>query len=282
MYRNIRAVLAIGIALVLAHGAMAQSPIGPRVSAPPSYGPPVSPAMLGHEATQITTGFNLNFTVEIAEIQKFLPAGYTPIPSAPGATTTSVIGIFASQVMLRLNAPVGSFQPGTYGPYESFDLALGCFTPPGSLRTFESVFIGRFVNNAEIADLRAAFGAPGETLLADIDIRIIEGFGEVRMKGRVEEPTSGFKVVAEETGPAEVTVQLRQFGPIPLRSTNFQVSPPTAGTGALFTTSSDNTANTNVLDVGAKQIRLGGKKLKVLDVVPGNFFYNSEVHLKRD
>jgi hypothetical protein len=44
--------------------------------------------------------------VDLAEVQSFLPAaGYTPIPSTPGATTATVTAIVGYQNLLTLRQP---------------------------------------------------------------------------------------------------------------------------------------------------------------------------------
>src|SRR5688572_19173726 len=143
--------------LLIGTSAFAQSPIGPRPLPPPSYGPPSSPALTGYQVSQFSPqGFAFTLTVDLAEVQGFLPAGYTPIPSTPGAATATVTAIVGYQNMLTLKTATGGFAPGTYGPFDSFDLVVPALTPPGSLRPFEVVSLARFVNNSEIVDLRTA------------------------------------------------------------------------------------------------------------------------------
>lgn len=103
------------------------------------------------------------------------------------------------------------------------------------------------MNNAEIADIRNALGGPGETRLADIEVRVREGFGQLRMKGRVEDLDDGLKAAVAVTGPAEITTQTRhQFIPgVPLlavRNMNSLAPTPTLGSVGYYTGSSENPA----------------------------------------
>jgi hypothetical protein len=276
---TIRALFALALSFALAGPAVTQTAIGPRPLPPPSYGPSatIPPAAFSH--SQFTNGFNFHFDVDLAEAQKFLPAGYTAIPSVPGGTTAPVVAIFAHQALLTLTHDVGGFAAGTYGPFDTFDLSIAALPPPGSPRVFEVVFLARFVNNSEIADIRTALNGPGETRLADIEVKVREGFGELRMKGSVEAPDLGLKVVATMTGPDEIAAQLRE-SPLPLRSLNTDVTPPLPATVGVSFASQDNTATLTdpaALDIGAKQIRLPAGKMKTLGAGPGAFFLNSEV-----
>src|SRR5262245_14568745 len=156
-----RVLFALGTLVFASGAALAQTAIGPRPFAPPSYPGDVPLSVQGYESSQYSSGFNFSFTVDLAEVQKFLPAGYTAIPTTPGGTTTGIVAIFGSQTLLTLTSPIPGFAAGTYGPYETFDLSVAAFAPPiapGFPPRFELVFLTRFVNNAEIVDLRNALG----------------------------------------------------------------------------------------------------------------------------
>lgn len=292
--RKARVWFALGALLIASGAAVAQTPIGPRPFAPPSYPGNVPPIIQGYEVGQYSSGFNFSFTVNLTEVQKFLPAGYTAIPTAPGGTTTGIVAIFGYQTLITLTSPIPGFAAGTYGPFETFDLSVACFGPPpapGLPPRFELVFLTRFVNNAEIVDLRNAFGGPGETRFADIEVRMREGAaGQLRMRGKAEDADSGLKVAAVLTGPAEIVTQLRHQSilpgvpVLPLRAVNSTVSPPTPSTFGFFTASSELPApltDPAALDVNAQQLRLAGGKIKILGVVPGSFFLNQEILFKK-
>jgi hypothetical protein len=271
-------------ALVIGTSALAQSPIGPRPLPSPSYGPPASPALTGYQASQFSPqGFAFRLDVDLAEVQGFLPAGYTPIPSTPGATTATVTAVVAYQNMLTLQNPTGDFAPGTYGPFDSFDLVVPALTPPGSPRPFEVVSLARFVNNSEIADLRTALLGSGATQLADITVKAVEKDGELHLSAKVRDFDFGLRVVASVTTPAEVASQVRNSAPLPARNVNSLVSPPTPATSGLTAVSSDSAARSApdaFTFTGA--IRLSGGQLHVLAANPGTAYWNNETFNKLD
>jgi hypothetical protein len=264
--------------------AFAQSPTGPRPLPPPSYGPPPSPALIGYQASQFSPqGFAFTLSVDLVEVQGFLPAGYTPIPSTPGATTATVTAIVAYQNMLTLQTAIGEFAPGTYGPFDSFELVVPALPPPGSLRPFEVVSLAKFVNNSEIVDLRTALLGSGATQLADITIRAQEKEGELRLNARIQDFDFGLRVVASVSTPAEVTAQVRNQGPLPDRSVNSLVSPPTPAASGLTAVSSDSAARSEPEAFEfAGAIRLSGGRLHVLAANPGTAYWNNEIFTKRD
>jgi hypothetical protein len=271
-------------ALVIGTSALAQSPAGPRPLPPPSYGPPPSPALIGYQSSQFSPqGFAFTLDVNIADLQGFLPAGYTAVPATPGATTTTVTAIAASQNMLTLQTPTGEFAPGTYGPYDSFDLVAVALTPPGSLRPLEVVSLARFANNSEIVDLRNALTGAGSTQLADITVQILEEDGEVRIRAKVRDFDFGLRVNASVTTPAEVASQVRNQGPLPGRSVNALVSPPTLAAGGLTAVSSDSAARSapEAFEFSGA-IRLSGGRLRVQAANPGTAYWNNEVYNKLD
>jgi hypothetical protein len=271
-------------ALLIGTSAFAQSPVGPRPLPPPSYGPPPSPAMIGYQSSQFSPqGFAFTLEVALADVQGFLPAGYTAIASTPGATTATVTGIVASQNMLTLTTATGEFAAGTYGPYDSFGLVVPALTPPGSLRPFEVVSLGRFVNNSEIVDLHNALTGAGSTQLADITVRILEQDGAVRIKANVRDFDFGLRVDASVTTPAEVASQVRNQGPLPGRSVNALTSPPMPAAGGLTTVSSDSAARSAPeAFTFSGAIKLSGGKLKVQAANPGTAYWNNEVYNKLD
>jgi hypothetical protein len=269
-------------ALLIGTTAFAQSPTGPRPLPPPSYGPPPSPALIGYQASQFSPqGFLFNLDVDLEKLKDFLPAGYTPVPSTPGATTATVTAVVAYQNMFTLQSAAGDFAPGTYGPFDSFELVVPALTPPGSLRPFEVVSLARFVNNSEIVDLRTALLGAATTQLADIDVQLQEADGEVRIKARIRDFDFGLRVTASASTPAEVVAQIRNQGPLPSRSVNSLVSPPTLAAGGLTSVSSDS-ASASVPEAfefsGA--IRLSGGRLRVLTVHPGTAYWNNETFNK--
>jgi hypothetical protein len=271
-------------ALVIGTSAFAQSPTGPRPLPPPSYGPPPSPALIGYQASQFSPqGFAFTLTVDLAEVQGFLPAGYTPIPSTPGAATATVTAIVAYQNMLTLQNPTAGFAPGTYGPFDSFDLVVPALTPPGSLRPFEVVSLARFVNNSEIVDLRTALLGAGATQLADITVKAQEKEGELRINARIHDFDFGLRVVASVSTPAEVASQVRNQGPLPARSVNSLVSPPTPAAGGLTAVSSDSAARSapEAFEFSGA-LRLSGGRLQVLAANPGTAYWNNEIFNKLD
>ena len=105
-----RLLLALGIALVGNGAAFGQTAIGPRPLPPPTYPGAVPLSVLGYESSLYSSGFVFTFTVDIAEIQKFLPTGYTPVTT--DGTTGFVTAIFGYQSLLTLNQQVGDFAPG--------------------------------------------------------------------------------------------------------------------------------------------------------------------------
>jgi hypothetical protein len=270
--------------LVIGTAAFAQTPVGPRPLPPPSYGPPPSPAMIGYQSSQFSPqGFAFTLDVNLTDVQGFLPAGYTAIPSTPGATTATVTGIVASQNMFTLRTGTGEFAAGTYGPYDSFGLVVAALTPPGSLRPFEVVSLGRFVNNSEIVDLHNALTGAGSTQLADITVRILEEDGDLRIKANVRDFDFGLRVNASVTTPAEVASQVRNQGPLPGRSVNALVSPPTPAAGGLTAVSSDSAARSAPeAFTFSGAIKLSGGKLTVLAANPGTAYWNNEVYNKLD
>ena len=200
-----RILFAFGALIIASSAAVAQTAMGPRPFAPPVYAGDVPLGVQGYEVSQYSSGFNFSFTVDLAEVQKFLPVGYTAIPTTPGGTTTGIVGIFGYQTLLTLTSPIPGFASGTYGPFETFDLSVACFGPPaapGLPPRFELVFLTRFVNNAEIVDLRNAFGGPGETRYADIEVRMREGAaGQLRMRGKAEGADFGAQGECRDDGP---------------------------------------------------------------------------------
>ncbi|HEY4215214.1 MAG TPA: hypothetical protein VGM84_27335 [Steroidobacteraceae bacterium] len=284
-----RVLFALGISFIAQGAALAQTAIGPWPASPPTYAGTLPLSILGYEQSAYSSGFNFTFTVSTAELQKFLPAGYRPIPTSADGATTQVAAIFGHQVLLTLNTPAGDFAAGTYGPFESFDLGTLCFTPPGSPIQIETVYIARYVDNAEISDIRATLDGHGNTHVASIEVRVNEGNDQVRMKGTVEDPGLGLKISAALTGPAEIGTQLRHGTFLPgvsalgARYVDTTVAPPTTNPLKFFTTSAELTATLSdpaSLDVTAQQIRLTGGKMKVLGAVPGNFYFNQENLLK--
>jgi hypothetical protein len=269
-------------ALVIGATAFAQSPTGPRPLPPPSYGPPPSPALIGYQGSQFSPqGFLFNLEVDLEKLKAFLPAGYTPVPSTPGATTSTVTAVVAYQNMFTLHSAVGEFAPGTYGPFDSFELVVPALTPPGSLPPFEVVSLARFVNNSEIVDLRTALLGAGATQLADIDVQVQEQDGEVRVKAKIRDFDFGLRVTASVSTPAEVVAQVRNQGPLPGRSLNSLVSPPTLAAGGLTAVSSDSAARSvpEAFEFSGA-IRLSGGKLRVLAVQPGTAYWNNETFNK--
>jgi hypothetical protein len=269
-------------ALLIGTTAFAQSPTGPRPLPPPSYGPPPSPALIGYQASQFSPqGFLFNLDVDLEKLKAFLPAGYTPVPSTPGATTATVTAVVAYQNMFTLQSAAGDFAPGTYGPFDSFELVVPALTPPGSLRPFEVVSLARFVNNSEIVDLRTALLGAGTTQLADIDVQLQEQDGEMHIKARIRDFDFGLRVTASASTPTEVVAQIRNQGPLPSRSVNSLVSPPTPAAGGLTSVSSDSaSASLPEAFEFSGAIRLSGGTLRVLAVHPGTAYWNNETFNK--
>jgi hypothetical protein len=269
-------------ALVISASAFAQTPIGPRPLPPPSYGAPPSPALVGYQVSQFSPqGFIFNIEVSLEQIKAFLPAGYTPAPSAAGATTATVTAVVGYQNLLTLQSPVGDFAPGTYGPFDSLDLVVPAFTPPGSPQPLEVVWLARFVNNSEIVDLRTALLGAGATQLADIDLHVQETGGEMRIKARVRDFDFGLWLAASVIAPAEIAAQVRNRGPLPARSMNSLVSPPTPAAGGLTAVSSDSAPASEPAAFelfGA--IRLSGGRLHMLAVHPATVYWNNETFNK--
>jgi hypothetical protein len=271
-------------ALVIGTSALAQTPVGPRPLPPPSYGPPPSPAMIGYKSSQFSPqGFAFTLDVALADVQGFLPAGYTAIPSTPGATTATVTGVVAYQAMITIPVGTAEFPAGTYGPFDSFDLVIPALTPPGSARPFEVVSLARFVNNSEIVDLRTWLTGAGSVQLADITVKAIEENGELRLRAKIRDFDFGLRVNASVTTPAEVASQIRNQGPLPGRSVNALVSPPTTATSGLTTVSSDSAARSapEAFEFSGA-IKLSGGKLTVLAANPGTAYWNNEVYNKLD
>jgi hypothetical protein len=161
-----RGTLAVA-ALVLSAPAFTQSTIGPRPSPPPSYGAPTAPAIVGYESSTFSThGISFTLDVPLADVQNFVPVGYTVL-APPGSTTATVTGILSLQSQLTLQAPVGGFAAGTYGPYESLGLVVVTLAPSGFI---EIVSLASLVNNSEIADIQNALQGVGSARLADINV----------------------------------------------------------------------------------------------------------------
>jgi hypothetical protein len=278
-----RLLLALGIALIGNGAVFGQTAIGPRPLPPPTYPGPVPPSVLGYESSLYSSGFVFTFTADSAEVQKFLPTGYTPVTL--DGTTALVTAIFGHQSFLTLTQQAGDFAPGTYGPFETFDLAVSCLTPPGSVVGFETVFIARLVNNAEIADIANILTGASSVRVADIEVRAKEGLDVLRMKGKVEDPEFGLNIAASLTGPAEIASQLRHGTFIPgvpslgVRSVDTTVSPPTLDALTFFTGSAELTAQLTdpaALEVTEHQLRLAGGRMKILGVAAGSFYLNQE------
>jgi len=280
--------LLLALALIASDAALAQT-IGPRPFSPPSYGPP-PPALTGYQMSQVGSGFNFTFIAEISEVQKFLPAGYSALPTATGATTTGVTVLVTTNSFLNIptnttvpslpnGGPVGF---GLYGPFESFDLVVGTLNPVG---VFESVFIARFVSNVEIAEVRNAFSGAIDTRYAAIKVSFVKEAGVGRMKVVVDDPDFGLKVTAVQTGADTIVASPRGFPPFGfgLHTLNTTVSPPTLGAGGVFSASSNNSAvftDPAAIEVPRQALRLAGGRLKTLSVIPGNFFFEQEVFVK--
>ncbi len=278
--RHAPRILALALALTFTHVAIAQTPPPFRPFTPPTYGV-AQPALQGYELSQFANGFNFSFTVALSEIQKFLPAGYTALPTAAGGTTTGIaVLVTYNNLMTVTPAGGGTALPATYGPFETFDLAVGTLNPQG---VFQSVLIARFVNNQEIVDLRNQFSGTIDTRYADIKVRVRKEAGLVRMKVDVDDPDFGLKVTAAETGSDFIFASPRNFPPLGLGTVNTTVSPPTVGRSSVFSFSADNSATFTdpaALDVTRQQVRLAGGKVKILGTAPGNFFFNQEVAVK--
>lgn len=280
-----RSVVALTIAaLVIGTSAFAQTPLGPRPLPPPSYGPPPSPAMINYQSSQFSPqGFAFTLDVALADVQGFLPAGYTAIPSTPGATTATVTGVVAYQNMLTLPVGTAEFRAGTYGPFDSFTLVVPALTPPGSARPFEVVSLARFVNNSEIVDLGTWLTGAGTVQLADISVKAIEENGELHLQAKIRDFDFGLRVNASLTTPAEVASQVRNQGPLPARNVNALVSPPTTATSGPSTVSSDSAARSAPeAFTFSGVIKLSGGKLQVLAANPGTAYWNNEVYNKLD
>lgn len=277
-----RALLAMTVVLLGSTAAMAQSTMGPRTTLPPTYGPPTQPLVQGHEATQFSNGFSFQVEATVDEVTRFLPAGYTPaVPT--GATNASITAIFSTQNILKLNVFAGEFSPGSYGPFDTFDLVVGA-RPPGS-PVVESVVIARYVNNGAIVDLRNALYGPGTTGYADIDVRTRLSLGQREMTGRVTAEDNGLRIVATQTGLDQIVSSFRNvLLPLPVRITDFTQYPPVPLGSTQASVSSDLTAQLTdplALEVAALRVRLGAeRRMEILQTRPGSFFLNQERHLK--
>src|SRR5262245_17722453 len=89
-----RVLFALGTLLIASGAAVAQTAIGPRPFVPALYPGDVPIGVQGYEMAQYFSGFNFSFTVNVAEVQKFLPAGYMAIPATPGGTIIGIVAIF--------------------------------------------------------------------------------------------------------------------------------------------------------------------------------------------
>jgi hypothetical protein len=273
-----KGILAIA-ALVLSASAFAQSALGPRPFPPPSYGPPTSFPIQGYEFSTFSGhGFIFTLDFDLAEVQKHVPAGYIVLPSPTDPTRASATAILALENFLTLTVPVGSFAPGTYGPYESLGIVVVTLAPSGFI---EIVSLAPLVNNSEIADIQNTLQGAGSSRLADINVTMKETFGQLQIKAKVEDFDFGLRLNLSLTGPAEVTSQRRVEQPVPARAVNTLVSPPTPNARTSVIAKNDIGGITDPAAlVVTGRLRLAGGKLPIVAARPSGFYWNSESFAK--
>src|SRR5262249_14188053 len=132
------------------------------------------------------------------------------------------------QNQLWAPSSAGNFARGSYGPFNSFDCYIYAVPPPDKQNPlgFEVFQFVRYVNNAAISDLRNAIGGDNSTRFANIDghLATITG-GELRMKVRVDDPDSNFKLQATLTTLPVIDQQLRRAGPVVVRFVDMTSAP---------------------------------------------------------
>jgi hypothetical protein len=208
----------------LAPLSLAQTPIGPRTSEPPSYGGSAHPQLAGYELREVAPyGMALFFIVSVSDLQNFLPTGYSPVPIPTDTLHASIQCNLIFHKQLVLTSPVGGFAPGTYGPYNSAEFFVVVNGPSGP----EGMLLTTLVDNTEIVDRLNALRGPNSSRFSDINFEVHERAGEFVMHARVEDPDVGLLLKATITGVPEITTQTRDFGAFIFRFVNSAVSPPT-------------------------------------------------------
>lgn len=267
-------------ALALSASALGQSAIGPRPLPPPTYGAPTTPPLLGYESSTFAGhGFSFTFDVDLAQVQKFLPEGYTPLASTTDPTRATVTAILSLQSLLTVNVPAGSFAAGTYGPYDTLGLVTVAHAPSGFI---EIVSLASLVDNSEIVDLQNARQGAGSIRLADIDVDLHEQYGQIGMKARIRDFDFGLRLTISASAPAEIATQIRTGGlALPVRAVNSLASPPTPNVRNVVLAMDDIGAASDATTPEVKgRVRLSAGKLDILAVHPATFFWNAETFSK--
>lgn len=271
------------LSILLAGGsASAQSALGPHPQRPPSYGEPPSPLLTGYN-TRVFAAIagNLGVAVDINDLQKLLPPGYTAIPNATDPTRATVSCVIESGVYTQTAGP-SSIPPGTYGPYNAMVISTFAQNPLGNQ---EFLQLAGYANNQEIVDINNAMNAAGTSHYADISVvtKNSDGATQLHVVGR--DPATGLVINAVLSAPDQITTQSRNLGPVPVRQ--LALGAPTIVANTSLSSVSSDGMTVPVLpgsvDVNNVRLRFGAGRLRVdeMPVVTAAISWNIEVFFKK-
>lgn len=270
------------LSILLAGGsASAQSALGPRPLGPPSYGEPTSPLLTGYN-TRVFAAIagNLGVAVDINDLQRLLPPGYTAIPNATDATRATVTCVLETGVYTQTAGPT-IVAPGTYGPYNAMVISTVARNPAGGQ---EFLQLAGYANNQEIVDINNATNGAGTSHYADISVvaKNSDGATQLHVVGR--DPDTGLVINAILSAADQITTQVRNLGPIPVRQ--LALGSPTIIANTTFSSVSNDGLTVPVLpgsvDVNNVRLKFAAGKLRADDVpVSGAISWNVEVFFKK-
>lgn len=261
-------------------GAYAQSPIGPRAAAAPSYGPPTSPLLQGWGTRTMTPiSLALNVSVPVASLAPLLPPGFSPLPFATDPTRTSISVQLTDQVNVQYLNPPASFSPGTYGPYNGMTISAVVLNSLGQNQTLTLV---GYANNQEIVDINNAAVAAGTSRYADITFTVKDVDGLLRVHAVAQDPDSGLTVNVVVSAPPIVTAQLRNFGPF-VSTAVVLGKPATTIAGLAFVGVSNDSIAVLPELIDLQAMRLKFVSGKIVDALPlsASISWNTEGYFKR-
>ena len=195
-------VLALLTCLIGMESPQAQTPSG---SPPPTYDydatvpgtqPPKSPLVAGYDYRSVRTyQVTIPVLVPLAQLQAIMPAGFSALPSAPGANTATLsLAFFLDQRFERTSVNQ------SYGPVSAL---LVSTTARNDIAGRNEIVFPAFEASGEIAALNASFG-PGSARLADVKVAIEQQNGMMRFSFDINDPGLGFKIRAEAESPAAI------------------------------------------------------------------------------